>query len=167
MSMRKISSKVDVPEILHEPFIEYNYRVNHSIRDCLFSLFYFHNEWMNIWTHLIALLAVSIVMVDFMMDYMYENNLSTLEFITLEIFFIATAVSMLTSVTYHTFRCVSEEAHHNLLMLDLFGAGLLSVGTLVPTAVFGDYMHLYFTSIPSIYSIFTRLCCRLSLFSTN
>jgi len=38
------------------PFIFYGYRINHTIKDCLFSIFKLHNETMNIWTHLLPFL---------------------------------------------------------------------------------------------------------------
>lgn len=35
------------------PFIFHGYRIHHSLKDCLCSLFTLHNESLNIWTHLV------------------------------------------------------------------------------------------------------------------
>jgi hypothetical protein len=52
-----IISLVDLPRyknffITVHPFIINGYRINHSLNDCLKSVFKLHNETFNIWTHL-------------------------------------------------------------------------------------------------------------------
>ena len=42
----------EVPEHLREPFISAGYRVNLTWSQCLLSLFRWHNQTLNIWTHL-------------------------------------------------------------------------------------------------------------------
>ena len=45
------------------PFIVHGYRIHHNITDCFFSLFTFHNETLNIWSHLIPFIISSIILV--------------------------------------------------------------------------------------------------------
>jgi hypothetical protein len=43
------------------PFIFHGYRIHHSIKHCVFSIFTLHNETLNIWTHLIPFITFLIV----------------------------------------------------------------------------------------------------------
>ncbi|CAM9924946.1 unnamed protein product, partial [Phaeothamnion confervicola] len=40
------------PAFLQIPYVQTSYRVNLSIRQCLWSLLTLHNDSINIWTHL-------------------------------------------------------------------------------------------------------------------
>jgi hypothetical protein len=42
-------------------YIDTGYRVGYSFSHCMRSLFTFHNETMNIWSHLISLIALIVV----------------------------------------------------------------------------------------------------------
>jgi hypothetical protein len=39
------------------PFIFHGYRIHHTLKDCILSIFSFHNESLNIWTHLVPFIA--------------------------------------------------------------------------------------------------------------
>ncbi len=40
-----------------QPFIFNGYRIHHNLKDCVYSIFTFHNESLNIWTHLIPFIG--------------------------------------------------------------------------------------------------------------
>jgi adiponectin receptor len=136
-SVKKVTSRNEIPELLHLKYIEDGYRANHTLSDAFFSLFNFHNESMNVWTHFIGFICITIAGVDFMMDYLELQHLSNAEFVAFEIYIICTASCLLFSTIYHLFRCVSEKVHLTLLRLDITGVGFQAAGSFVPLAYFG------------------------------
>lgn len=47
-----------------QPFIFHGYRIHHNLKDCIFSLFTFHNESLNIWTHFIPFIAFLFIFIN-------------------------------------------------------------------------------------------------------
>ena len=136
-SEKKVSTMYDVPECYHFLYIEDGYRVNHSFTDALVSLFYFHNESMNVWSHLIGFICVLIVGIDFMMGYFQMDQISHNELLVLETYIICSAFCLFFSTVYHLFGCISETVHDTLLKLDLTGVAFLVAGSFVPAVFFG------------------------------
>ena len=46
------------------PFILNGYRIHHTLKDCVASLFTLHNETLNIWTHLVPFLGFLAIFVN-------------------------------------------------------------------------------------------------------
>lgn len=133
MSSKKgISHKKEIPSCFHFLYIDNGYRANHDIKDALLSLFSFHNETMNIWTHFIGFCCIVVLGVNFAIEYFTLQHLSTPELIALEIYIICSAGCLLFSTIYHLLGCVSETIHSNLLRLDLSGVGFLIAGSFIP-----------------------------------
>lgn len=45
------------------PYIKKHYRINYDIKQCFLSLFFIHNETMNIWSHLLSGIAAIILLI--------------------------------------------------------------------------------------------------------
>ena len=126
----------EVPVFCHCSFIDFGYRTTGTtLTDVVFSLFSFHNETMNIWSHLIGLVCMitaGIVVI---------HDLSAIEgngnVYAVEIFILSACICFLSSTMYHWFGCLSEACHDNLLVLDLSGVGILIAGSFVPAIYYG------------------------------
>ncbi|RUS25486.1 hypothetical protein BC938DRAFT_472082 [Jimgerdemannia flammicorona] len=94
-------------------FIHTGYRPeNFSYVKCLKSLFYLHNEWVNIWSHLLG--AIGFIILLFVTYYVVFQPLSeTLRWTDIAVFyaFLAGAITCLgLSASFHTYMCHSEGA---------------------------------------------------------
>lgn len=118
---------------LHQPFIERGYRVNLSYLSALKSIFYLHNETINIWTHLIA----SIICL------FYMGNRSSI-YLSMYLF-----ESFITSSFFHTFLCCSESVNKFCSKCDYIGIllGLLFCSASMFIIYFGNSMIFYFYSL--------------------
>ncbi|RUO95586.1 hemolysin-III related-domain-containing protein, partial [Jimgerdemannia flammicorona] len=95
-------------------FIHTGYRPeNFSYVKCLKSLFYLHNEWVNIWSHLLG--AIGFIILLFVTYYVVFQPLSeTLRWTDIAVFyaFLAGAITCLgLSASFHTYMCHSEGAN--------------------------------------------------------
>jgi len=126
-----------VDECIRSPFIEYGYRKTKSIRDTFFTLFSFHNETMNIWSHLIGFFCVLVAGYHVVSEMMNHQDYHILEIIAFESFIACAAVCLFMSAVYHWFGCISEAYHNCLLKLDVTGIGLLVTGSFLPGIYYG------------------------------
>lgn len=136
--------KRDVAACFHAQFIEFGYRTNYTLKETFFSLFSFHNESTNIWTHLIGFICVSLVGIHILVDYHLENGHNGDEIglygtIIFETYITCAALCLGLSSTYHWFGCYSVNCHQTLLRLDLTGVGLLVAGSFFPAVYYGFY----------------------------
>uniref|UniRef100_A0A7S3M8K4 Uncharacterized protein n=1 Tax=Spumella elongata TaxID=89044 RepID=A0A7S3M8K4_9STRA len=128
-----------VDECIRSPFIEYGYRKTKSIRDTFFTLFSFHNETMNIWSHLIGFFCVLVAGYHVALEMWNAQDHHIVEIIAFESFIMCAAVCLGLSSVYHWFGCISEAYHNCLLKLDVTGIGLLVTGSFVPGIYYGFY----------------------------
>jgi adiponectin receptor len=128
-----------VEECLRFPFIDYGYRDTKSFRDTFFTLFSFHNETMNIWSHLIGFFCVLVAGYHVAAEMMSTNDLHIFEMIAFETFIVCAALCLLLSAVYHWFGCISEAYHNCLLRVDITGVGLLVAGSYFPAVYYGFY----------------------------
>lgn len=136
--------KADVAACFHAPFIEFGYRTNYTLWETFISVFAFHNESTNIWTHLIGFICVSLVGVHILVDYHLENGHNGKEIglygtIIFETYITCAAICLGLSSAYHWFGCYSVDCHKTLLRLDLTGVGLLVAGSFYPAIYYGFY----------------------------
>jgi adiponectin receptor len=126
-----------VPSFCHCLFINSGYRdPNASFQDVFFSLFSFHNETMNIWSHLIGL--ISAVIAGYMVTQeILASDYAVTELFALGSFIISACICLFFSCLYHWFGCLSETCHESLLNLDLTGVGLLITGSFIPGIYYG------------------------------
>ena len=129
-------------------YIDYGYRRGYSQWELFLSLFSFHNETSNIWSHLIGFFCVIIIGMQKWVDYKTTNRavdsadmsaggaFSPWGGFFFQIYIICAAACLALSFTYHWFGCFSEVYHRNLLRLDLTGVGLLISGSFFPSMFF-------------------------------
>jgi len=123
----------DLPAYLQgNEFVRLGYRANFSWSLCVRSLFYFHNESLNIWTHLLAtflffgLMLAVLVWNWGLKDPNYEDKL------VFFVFFFGAQCQMLFSTIFHTFSCRSSRWYKFFVRLDYTGICMMIVGSYYP-----------------------------------
>jgi predicted membrane channel-forming protein YqfA (hemolysin III family) len=134
--------KDNIHECYHKIFVEYGYRPCYSLYDAFTSLFGIHNETMNIWSHLVGFICAFIAVLNFGVElYNYDKQTFTVERILLAAYIFCASVCLLFSTIYHWFQCMSPQASHSLLRMDLTGIALLIGSSYFPGTYFGFYCH--------------------------
>lgn len=144
--------KRDVEVCFHSPFIDFGYRSNYTLWETFMSLFSFHNESANIWTHLIGFTCISLSGVHILLDYHLQNGHNGKEIglygtIIFETYITCAALCLGLSAAYHWFGCYSINYHKTLLRLDLTGVGLLVAGSFFPAVYYGFYCNPYLQKV--------------------
>lgn len=127
-----------VSRLYHSIHIDYGYRKPDSIMETFMTLFTFHNETMNIWSHLIGFVCVVIAGISISVD-LFNDPKSATEVLAVESYIVCAAICLFFSSLYHWFGCFSEECHNCLLRLDLSGIALLTAGSFLPGMYYGFY----------------------------
>ncbi|MBN3296445.1 MPRB protein, partial [Amia calva] len=117
----------DVPSLFREPYILSGYRpVGQSWRFYFLSLFQQHNEALNVWTHLLAALAV-------LLRFWVLAGASGLALSALSLPLCLYLLSALTylgcSVAAHLLQSRSELAHYSLYFADYVGVSVYQYGS--------------------------------------
>jgi len=113
--------KIDeVPEYLRfNPYIKTGYRSSFDYKQCIKSLLYFHNETMNIWTHLLGFLAfMALLLWDFVAP---PTRVTWEDFAVILTIITCYQACMILSAVFHTFTAHSKEVSETCLFLDLAG----------------------------------------------
>jgi adiponectin receptor len=127
-----------VSSIYHSLHIDNGYRKAHNVSDAFLTLFSFHNETMNIWSHLIGFICVCIAGFNITHELALETPQSAAELFAVETYIVCAAVCLFLSTIYHWFGCISEDCHRCLLKLDLSGVALLVSGSFLPGMYYGE-----------------------------
>ena len=144
-----------VDEVLRSQFIEYGYRKTKSIQETFYTLFSFHNETMNIWSHLIGFFCVMIAGYHVVSEMISNTDLHIFEIIAFETFIVCAALCLLLSAIYHWFGCISEAYHNCLLRVDVTGVGLLVTGSYFPAVYYGKYFIILYYINKHIINFYT------------
>jgi len=130
---RKLRSWNDVPVFLqHNKYKTSGYRVNYSILQCFTSIFQWHNETFEIWTHLLGTAFFLLMLIPTL------NSLPTSsDIIVLSIFFVCTIIQMVNSTVFHIFNCKSPAWYSWMVRLDYSGISIMIVGCYVPPLFYG------------------------------
>ncbi|XP_032068518.1 membrane progestin receptor beta [Thamnophis elegans] len=134
----------DVPQLFREPYIQAGYRpTGQGWRYYFFSLFQKHNEVVNVWTHLLAALAVLLRF----------NIFAEAENLSLEIHSLPLFIFVLSSVTYltcsllaHLLQSKSEISHYTFYFVDYVGVSIYQYGSALA--------HFYYSSDQAWYDKF-------------
>ena len=137
--------------LLVNPYMETGYRVNYTAFQCAVSIFTFHNETWNIWTHLLPVICISLSLT-YLLNYELVEY-STTDQIMIGLFYVLSGVALLCSSLYHTFSCISIHTHDCLLCGDMAGCVSLLMAFTVPCTYFG------FTCFPYIRNYYLIGCC--------
>lgn len=140
---RKLHVYDEVPKHLQtNSFILTGYRYDLSCSECATSLFFFHNETLNIWTHSIGFAVFTWFLIrDFITSNPDENFLlaASIGDNLVLLFYIASILSCMTASTMlHLFSGCSVKSYNTCLQLDLWGI------TLATLASFVSGLHLLF-----------------------
>lgn len=127
-----------VADIYHNVHIEYGYRQTQSFYDAFMTLFTFHNETMNIWSHLIGFFCVVIAGINMTWEATTDSAQSLTGSFAFHSYIICAALCLFFSTLYHWLGCISEECHNCLLRLDLSGIALLVAGSFLPAVYYGS-----------------------------
>ncbi|XP_052768975.1 membrane progestin receptor beta-like [Mya arenaria] len=116
-----------VPYVLHEPAILSGYRLLHRPwKYYLFSLFQFHNETVNVWTHLIGCFIILHKMYGYVNEFTFNvDHVLT----TLLLFGTTCIVGLFTSAMVHLLHSKSCYIHFVAFMTDYIGATICSFGS--------------------------------------
>lgn len=130
----------NVHDCYHKFYIDYGYRPTSTLAESFISLFQWHNETMNIWSHLIGFVCTLVAVVKFAVDlYFLDNETYTAERLLLGGYITCASLCLLFSTLYHWFCCVSPEVSDSLLRIDLTGIALLIGSSYFPVSYFGFY----------------------------
>jgi len=161
------TTKTSLPRVFHEPHVETGFRQIHQPWTYyLFSLFQIHNECVNVWTHLIALVAVLyrcwVFSYDF--DMLHDPYMWPLgaEFLT-------TILLYAISSGAHCFSNMSELVHYTCFIVDYAGIGLYGLGSSIVhywycmhEDIFGTFPHRFAAPVGVALSSLVCFCCSVS-----
>jgi len=108
-------------------FIQNGYRVQtQTAWDCVATMFAFHNETVNIWSHITGF-AIMLALASYTLsttDFKHSFDLAVFLF-----FFLSAAIMFLSSTLYHIFSCHSEHLNGHLLTCDYVGIFIMILGS--------------------------------------
>ncbi|PKY38826.1 putative hemolysin-III channel protein Izh2 [Rhizophagus irregularis] len=135
-------------------------RPTFSYVKCAKSLFYIHNESVNIWSHLIG--TVAFFFLGFTTYYYvlaHQPNAKTWDFFVFYIFLLGAMICLAFSSTFHTLCCHSEKVCANWNRCDYIGIVTLIVGSFFPMIYYGFYcnkvLQIVYLSMISIFGAAT------------
>ncbi|KAG0228488.1 hemolysin-III related-domain-containing protein [Mortierella sp. GBAus27b] len=137
-------SWVDLPQWMRDnPAIITGYRrATNSYRKCLRSLWYLHNESVNIWSHLLGAIAfVIIAPVAYYKILVVLDAVQWTDITVLFAFLVGAIICLTMSASFHTFCCHSEKASSQWVRCDYLGIIFLIVGSCYPAIFYGFYCH--------------------------
>ncbi len=104
------------------------------------SLFWLHNETVNIWSHLVGFAYFSLLFVRTLWT-PPDHISTTTELVPVLIQLVSYQLCMLSSTLFHTFNCHSEDAHRSWLQLDHLGILMALFGSYVSFIYDAFYCH--------------------------
>ena len=170
---RTVNAVQHVQHILHydnlpewmksDPYIKRGYRRQlNSFRDCFWSLFYLHNESVNIWSHLLpAIIYLACLLKLDLQTFHNGIKVPTTDMAIFQLYVIGTVGCLLLSAVYHCINSHSESVSRCFLKLDYLGIILNVTGALISAAYFGLYGH---TFLQGFYILFSVVCAALAFY---
>ncbi|XP_076440437.1 membrane progestin receptor beta-like [Babylonia areolata] len=157
-------TKTAVPQVFHEPHVETGFRQIHQPWSYyLFSVFQVHNECMNVWTHLIALVAAVYRFYVFSMEFDMVNDPYMWPLGT---YFLSTFILYIFSSGAHCFCSRSEIAHYTCFLMDYAGIGIQGLGSTIAhywycmhEDIFDTFPHRFAAPVGVLLSSVVCLCC--------
>lgn len=139
----RVVHHANLPEWMHDnDFLHAGHRPQlDSFRECFKSVFRVHTETVNIWTHLLGMVAFVGICIFFLSRPSEEVHWR--EKLVFSAFFIGAIVCLGLSWTFHTVCCHSRPIGKLFNKLDYCGITMLTVGSFVPWLYYSFYCHLY------------------------
>uniref|UniRef100_A0A0C9RKK2 PAQR3_0 protein n=1 Tax=Fopius arisanus TaxID=64838 RepID=A0A0C9RKK2_9HYME len=119
--MRRILTITEAPEFLtHNPYILNGYRSCRTNKLCVESAFWWTNETINIWSHVIGFFwFFGLTFHD-----LHFLDLSSTDKAVIIFASVIFQIGLITSAIYHTFSCRSDTIYNTLLAIDMLGISL-------------------------------------------
>jgi adiponectin receptor len=105
------------------PFIESSYRLDYSFTSALLSVFCWHNETLNIWTHLFGWGLALWWMIRSLETWLKDGDATDKMFFTC--IMLASQAQMLFSVSHHWFGCMTQTIYYITARLDYSAIAIL------------------------------------------
>ncbi|SJM85835.1 related to ADIPOR-like receptor IZH2 [Zygosaccharomyces bailii] len=142
-------------------------RETNSIKECCRSLFYLHNESVNIYTHFLPSLCFLLTFLfDTFVIPTYETT-TWIDYMVIDIFFLGAFCCLILSSTFHCFKCHSHKVAIFGNKLDYLGIIVLIVSSMTSILYYGFYDNgKLFYSFNLITLIFGVACAVVSLDET-
>lgn len=125
----------DISPDLRRPHILTSYRANHSLRDCLRSLFRLHNETFNVWSHLLGC-AIFVALLGHVNSAPCDAERCP-ERWPLQVFCASALWCLSASVAWHLVGTANEAYTAALEVWDYVGIVALIVGSCTPVVFYG------------------------------
>ena len=125
----------------HEPHIRLGYRRQlGNFSDCFWSLFYLHNESVNIWSHLLPAIGYLVALLKLDVETIHSGiRIQAMDKAVFQLYVVCTVGCLLLSAIYHCTNSHSEYISRCFLKLDYLGIVLNVMGTIISAAYFGLY----------------------------
>ncbi|SCU81802.1 LAMI_0B07734g1_1 [Lachancea mirantina] len=135
-----------------------------SLRDCIIALTYWHNESINIYTHLIPACFFLLTMLfnEYLLTHFRTTGL--IDIIMIDLFLLGGFTCLMMSSTFHCLKCHSIEVATFGNKLDYLGIVALIVSSMVSILYYGFFDNLpYFLTFSSLTISFGIACATVSL----
>ncbi|KAL1927949.1 hypothetical protein VTP01DRAFT_3354 [Rhizomucor pusillus] len=133
----------EIPEWMQDNvFITAGYRApTNSYVRCAQSLFYLHNESVNIWSHLLGFIAFCGLGIHFLWSQPFADSLKVSDYVYFVAFIFGALVCLGFSSSFHCFSCHSEPVAARWNRCDYAGITTLIVGSFYPLLYYGFHCH--------------------------
>ncbi|KAI9319932.1 pPR-type GPCR protein [Dichotomocladium elegans] len=123
-------------------YITAGYRpITYSYQKCLPTLFYLHNESVNIWSHLLGFVVFLGLGIQFFLQRPFAESLTRADYIYFYSFMAGAMICLGFSAGYHCFCCHSEPVAAQWNRCDYAGIVMLIVGSFYPLLYYGFHCH--------------------------
>ena len=160
--------KDQVQEWRRVPFIEGSYRLDFSFREAFFSIMSWHNETLNIWTHLIGWALAYWWMVHSLNTWLLEG--SGQDKFLFQVIMYASQLQMLCSVSHHWYGCMQRTIYLLTARLDYSAIAILLPACTSSVIYYILYCHSFpfwtYTILNASFGIAVLGLCWWPLFQT-
>ena len=143
-----------------DPHIRLGYRRQlGSFSDCFWSLFYLHNESVNIWSHLVPAICYLGLLLKLDVETIHIGiKIRAMDKAVFQLYVVCTVGCLLLSAIYHCTNSHSEYISRCFLKLDYLGIVLHVMGTIVSAAYFGLYGNPVLQGLYILLSVVCTVC---------
>lgn len=146
---KKILSWNEIPAWMQDNvYITGGYRPQtNSYVECLKTLFYLHNESVNIYSHLLAYILFVYFGIHFLWTQPFQATLTVFDYTYFFLFIAGALMCLGFSASFHCFACHSEKVAASWNRCDYAGITCLIVGSFFPVIYYGFHCHHLFQVI--------------------
>ncbi|KAI8092374.1 hemolysin-III related-domain-containing protein [Gilbertella persicaria] len=121
-------------------YIRTGYRFLGSAADCWYSLFYFHNETGNIWTHLLGFVALFSIGIYELFFSELMASIPLKDRLVFLVFFLAACKCLMCSTVWHTLSGINNlKVYKQVACLDYVGISVLICASIILCEYYGFY----------------------------